>query len=264
MTTSTESTTFAFGKNWQSFLETLSPDAVDGARRDIEDWLGSRGIRNRTVVDVGCGSGIHSLCFHMLGAARVVSLDVDVQSVSATRSLWERAGGPANWQVLHGSALDKPFLASLGTFDIVYSWGVLHHTGSMWQAVSNVAGLVADAGVFWLALYVKGPRYAEDLALKQRYNAASALGRKSMIARRVAHRMWRLLRQGRNPLAWNERKERGMDTYHDIVDWIGGLPYEVASRDETVSFLGARGFALERVNEYPERWNNIYLLSRRS
>lgn len=256
------SRTFAFGKNWQSFLKTASPDAFQGARADIESWLGAERLKGKTVVDVGCGSGIHSLCFTGLGAARLVSLDVDVNSVDATRSLWQQAGRPDSWDVRHGSILDRNFVDTLGTFDIVYSWGVLHHTGAMWEAIAQAARLVKPGGLFWLALYVKGPNYVKDLALKQRYNAASAFGRKLLVGQRIAHRMIRLVRQGRNPLAWNARKERGMDTYHDIVDWVGGLPYEVASREETVEFLGSRGFTLTRVDEYPERWNNIYLFER--
>ena len=257
-------TTFAFGKNWQSFLKTVSPDAIESARADILNWLDRERIADKTLVDIGCGSGIHSLCFHMLGARHLVSLDVDVHSVAATRSLWEKADRPANWEVRHGSILDRAFVDSLGTFDVVYSWGVLHHTGAMWQAIANASAVVKEGGLFWLALYVKGPNYAADLALKKRYNAASAIGKKMLVGERIALRMLRLLQQGRNPLKWNARKERGMDTYHDIVDWVGGLPYEVASREETVEFLAKRGFVLERVEEYPERWNNIYLFSRAS
>jgi 2-polyprenyl-3-methyl-5-hydroxy-6-metoxy-1,4-benzoquinol methylase len=264
MNTQTSSAPFAFGRNWQSFLKSVSPGAVESATRDIQSWLGRERVEGKTVVDVGCGSGLHSLCFQSLRPRRLVSLDVDAESVQATRSLWEKAGRPDNWEIQHDSILDETLVARLGTFDIVYSWGVLHHTGRMWQAIDNASRLVKDGGLFWLALYVKGPNYAQDLALKQRYNAASTLGKRVIVGERIARRMYRLLRQGRNPLKWNARKERGMDTYHDVVDWVGGLPYEVASRDETVDFLGERGFVLERVDEYPERWNNIYLFSRAS
>ena len=261
-TTQSPSLTFPFGKNWQSFLNSISDDALERARADIVEWVGAPRVAGSTVVDVGCGSGIHSLCFHQLGAKRVVSLDVDCECVEATQSLRNAAGNPGNWLVQHGSILDGSFVAGLGTFDIVYSWGVLHHTGHMWKAIGTAAELAAPRGMLWLALYVKGPHYAADLALKKRYNAASPLLKKMMIWQRVGHRMARLARQGRNPLRWNERKARGMDTYHDIVDWVGGFPYEVASRDETVDFLRQRGFALEKIEEHAERWNNIYLFSK--
>ena len=261
-TTQSPSLTFRFGENWQSFLKSISDEAIGTACTDITNWLGAACVAGRTVVDVGCGSGIHSLCFHLLGANRIVSLDVDRQSVAATQSLRQSAGNPGSWRVCHGSILDRDFVATLGTFDVVYSWGVLHHTGQMWKAVASAADLAATRGLFWLALYVKGPHYAADLALKKRYNAASPFVKKLMIWQRVAHRMVRLARQGRNPLRWNERKGRGMDTYHDIVDWVGGFPYEVASRDETVDFVQRRGFRLEKIEEHPERCNNIYLFSK--
>ena len=262
MSAHTPSVTFSFGRNWQSFLTAISHEAIDGARSDLENWLSGR-IAGRSVVDVGCGSGIHSLCFHNFGASRLLSLDVDPQSVDATKSLHDTAGRPGSWDVVHGSILDEGLIGRLGKFDIVYSWGVLHHTGDMWRAVAAASQMVDAGGLFMLALYVKGPRYAEDLALKQCYNAASVIVKKTMITQRVAHRMVRLVRQGKNPFRWNARKHRGMDTYHDIVDWLGGLPYEVASRDETVQFLQKRDFVLERVDEYPERWNNIYLFSKK-
>jgi 2-polyprenyl-6-hydroxyphenyl methylase/3-demethylubiquinone-9 3-methyltransferase len=72
------------------------------------------------------------------------------------------------------------------------------------------------------------------------------------------------LRNRQNPFKWNQRKERGMDVYHDIIDWLGGLPYEVASSEEVSSFMEGRGFILEKVEAYPERWNNIYLFLRTS
>ena len=153
-----------------------------------------------------------------------MSFDVDRHSVEATRSVRVKAGRAANWDVHEASILDESFVAELGTFDIVYSWGVLHHTGSMWKAIELASDLVKPGGLYWIALYVRGPRYPEDLALKRRYNAAPWLVKKMMVGRRIAHRMIRLARQRQNPLKWNARKERGMDTYHDIVDWVGGFP----------------------------------------
>lgn len=229
--------------------------------RDIEEWLGRESVSGKTVLDVGCGSGIHSLCFHLLGAREVVSLDVDPYSVESTRVLWERAGRPPSWRVIRGSILDKDFAAGLGTHEIVYSWGVLHHTGSMWEAVGNACSLAARGGVLWVALYAKGPKYPEHLALKQSYNRASAVGKKLLVWKEI-YELMRLrwsLRQ--NPFAWNEKRERGMDTYHDLVDWLGGLPYEVASKEEVVSFCQDRGLVLKKIHEVPEGGCSIYLFS---
>jgi 2-polyprenyl-6-hydroxyphenyl methylase/3-demethylubiquinone-9 3-methyltransferase len=255
--------TFSFGENWEAFVRTVSDESIKSARKDIEEWLGPNAILGKSVLDIGCGSGIHSLVFASMGAKEVVSFDVDEHSVAATLTLWEKVETPSQWKVKKGSILDKPFLQSLGSerFDIVYAWGVLHHTGAIWEAMENASSMVKKGGLYWLSLYEKGPNYHRDLKLKESYNAASPFAKKIMRGRWIAGLMRQRLRWGLNPFRWNEKKERGMDTYHDIVDWLGGLPYEVASVEEVIDFTRRRGFILEKIRTYPEGANNIYLFS---
>ena len=235
-----------------------------------------KNVAGRTVLDIGCGSGLHSFCYHMFGAGKVISFDVDEKSVEATRCLRQKAGEPANWTVSHGSILDDGFLQTLEPCDIVYSWGVLHHTGAMWEAVDRACGLVKPGGLLWIALYVKGPKYRKHLRQKRRYNRASQLGKKSAVGRYIAWIIWHRLRKFgrkrsillllrgrfrelREPFLWNSKKARGMDTYHDIIDWLGGLPYEVASKEEVVQRCAGHDLELLRVEEVCEGANNIYL-----
>lgn len=243
---------FSFGDNWQSFLRSADAAAFAGARGDIGRWLPPDWLPGRTVLDIGCGSGIHAAGMLDLGAASVVSMDVDPASVAAASSLRERAGGPANWTVRHGSVLDGRFMSELGLFDLVYSWGVLHHTGAMWAALDQAVLRVAPEGLLWVSLYTAGPGYARDLAIKQRYNRSGRMVRWLLERREIAREMRALLRARRNPFAWNRRKERGMDVRHDILDWLGGLPYEVAGVDEMVRWGRGRGLVLERVDPQPE------------
>lgn len=251
--------TFSFGKNWESFISTVSDEQVRSALLDIEQWLGREKITGKTILDIGCGSGIHSLAFLMLGAERIDSFDYDISSVNATRSLWERNAKSERWNIFQGSILDTGFTGRLPAYDIVYAWGVLHHTGDMWSAINNAAALVRDGGYLWISIYVKGPRYSSHLQLKKRYNAASALGKWWMETVFIIKIMgWRALNL-KNPFAWNEKKSRGMDTYHDIVDWLGGLPYEVASEDEVVRFCLERSFVLYRIKVIGEGGCNVYV-----
>ena len=125
------SPSFSFGKNWQDYLNGVTPVHLEDAERDIDYWIGTPALRGKSVIDIGSGSGIHSSRFVKMGAARVVSLDIDVHSLEATRRMWRLFGEPSNWTVLHGSILDRKVVEDLGTFDIVYSWGVLHHTNEV-------------------------------------------------------------------------------------------------------------------------------------
>lgn len=251
--------TFSFGENWESFLRTISQDAIDSAQSNITTWLGPDTVSGKTVLDIGSGSGLHSLCFYLAGAKEIVSFDVDRHSIQATQSLWEKSNKPENWQIYHGSILDNDFTRTLDTYDIVYSWGVLHHTGAMWKAITQACSLVKKGGLFWIAIYVKGPAYGNDLALKQTFNRASVVGKKVIVTKEIAKRMLLRWKRNQNPFAWNVKHPRGMTAYHDLLDWLGGYPYEVASREEVVDFCRKRGFVPLKIEETSEGSNNVYL-----
>lgn len=256
---------FSFGRNWQSYRRNIQRRkddrlAVQMAINDIVEWLGQETVRGKTVVDVGCGSGIHSLAFHLLGARRIVSFDMDPDSVAATITFWASAGEPNNWKIVQGSVLDDEFMNGLGSFDIVYSWGVLHHTGDMWRAIGKCRTLIGPEGLFWMSIYTKGPNYSAHVAVKERFNAASWFGQKRMIWKIIAKRMAKLTRTGQNPFKWNKMKQRGMTSYHDLIDWLGGLPYEVAGKDEIEAYCCSTGLQLVKSNIRGEGACSIYLL----
>ena len=256
---------FGFGRNWLDYQTSLDPVRVADARRDIEAWLGVTSLRGLRVLDIGSGSGLHSACLHAMGASTLVSFDYDQDSVRATHELHRRAGAPASWRVTQGSVLDAAFMASLGTFDLVYSWGVLHHTGQMWQAISNAAARVAQGGTFFISIYAKGPNFTADLALKQRYHQASLSGKRRMEFEWIMAKYAMRARQGLAPEGWwTQGIERGMDPYFDLVDWLGGLPYEVATVSELTSHLRSEGIAPKRVRECGDGGCHIILGERES
>jgi len=129
---------FQFGKNWKLFThEALNEERIKEAEHSLLTLLGCQKISGKRFLDIGCGSGVFSLAAHRLGAS-VFSFDYDNDSVECTQLLKANfSSGDNDWQVTHGSALDTDFIKSLGTFDIVYSWGVLHHTGNMMKALEN-------------------------------------------------------------------------------------------------------------------------------
>lgn len=245
---------FWFGRNWKTFVErNFNEERAARGEERLVSFTGRRSLEELDFLDIGCGSGLHSYAAHKLGARRVLSFDFDENSVAATRLLWEKAGKPANWTVERGDVLDSEYLARLGKWNFVYSWGVLHHTGAMWRAVRNAQSCVADGGQLYIALYSKDVQPQADmwLRVKKDYVNSGWLRRRGwevwyvwnhMIDRKI----------GRIPEFFDRlsehRKNRGMDLMTDIRDWLGGWPMEFAGDQETVDLLeGECGFRLVNV-----------------
>lgn len=233
---------FRFGQNWQRFLETqLNPERVQIAADSLATLLETN-LEGKTFLDIGCGSGLFSFCAFNAGAAQVISVDVDPDSVAATQSLHKQAGEPANWRVLHGSILDTALLEQLQPAEVVYSWGVLHHTGDMWPAIRNASKLVADGGIFAIAIYnrvTQGLQKSERwLRIKRTYNHSPRPVQVAMEAAYAAATWASQILKGRNPVRIHReyKKSRGMALMTDMRDWIGGYPYEYATVDEIVRF----------------------------
>jgi 2-polyprenyl-3-methyl-5-hydroxy-6-metoxy-1,4-benzoquinol methylase len=248
---------FEFGRNWSRFLELLDDTRISRAEESLRDWLEVESLEGKSFVDIGSGSGLFSLAARRLGA-RVHSFDFDPQSVACTTELKRRYFPADNmWRVEEASALDPKYLATLGTFDIVYSWGVLHHTGHMWEALENVHPLVAHQGKLFIALYNDtGSQSARWHWIKRTYNSMPdflkspfALAVTGPEELKALLRSLVTLRPGQYVKSWTHYDERrGMNRWRDIIDWVGGYPYEVSTPDEIFEFFKARGYTLTKMN----------------
>ncbi|MCW5877057.1 MAG: class I SAM-dependent methyltransferase [Anaerolineales bacterium] len=251
---SSASERFKFGENWQRFLTTLNEERVREAERSLQEMLGDGALKGKTFLDIGSGSGLFSLAAMRLGARQVHSFDFDPQSVACGQELKQRFY-PQNdsWIVEPGSALDRDYLTKLGQWDVVYSWGVLHHTGNMWAALENVPSLVAEGGRLFVAVYNDQGVISKIWRVVKRLYNSHWLGRVLVLAAYVP--LFVLVRflldvaRGRNPLKYYQdyKKSRGMSAWYDWLDWLGGYPYEVASPEAIFKFFYARGFELQEL-----------------
>jgi 2-polyprenyl-3-methyl-5-hydroxy-6-metoxy-1,4-benzoquinol methylase len=245
-------TRFGFGRNWKRFFAVLNDERVRAAEDSLRAMLGVSTLEGASFLDVGSGSGLFSLAAVRLGASRVHSFDYDVDSFECTRELRNRYySNKLSWTVERGSVLDGRYMRSLGTWDIVYSWGVLHHTGDMYGTFANVVPAVRAGGHLLIAIYNdQGWKSKAWWWVKRSYNA-NVLVRLAILVIFIPYSivggLTADLVRRRNPLARYSAHVRGMSHVHDWVDWLGGFPFEVASRSAIEAHFRAQGFSLERL-----------------
>jgi SAM-dependent methyltransferase len=268
-------TTFRFGKNWQAFVKRyMNEHRIQLAITSIKNFLGTEDLSGKTFIDVGAGSGLDSLAAVRMGCSDVLSFDIDDDCMNCCTRLKEHEGNPGNWRIEQGSIVDDQYVSTLGQFDIVYSWGVLHHTGQMWKAIENTLELVKPGGVLFLAIYNKadgfalypdgrfGPSWLWKIE-KKIYVSLPFVLQEIMDYLVMAVLFVGYLFMLKNPFkVIADHKyyfNKGMSWRINIKDWLGGYPYEYATVEEIFAFAKERGFSLENLTCNNGLLNNEFL-----
>jgi SAM-dependent methyltransferase len=247
---------FDFGGNWAAYAALIDEARITQAVAGLERLAGREAIAGRTFLDIGCGSGVHSLAALRLGASRVVAVDLDPRSVAAAREVLSRFAPQGAWQVHELSVFDLD-PAKLGTFDVVYAWGSLHHTGAMRDAWRRAAELVTPEGILIVAVYRKTRLCRLWRIEKRLYSRAPSWMQRFVRACYVTAMRLAFLVAGRDFRKYRDaygQSYRGMNFDHDVHDWLGGYPYESfspAEADDLCSELGSipvRSFVEERTS----------------
>ncbi|MDE2261547.1 MAG: class I SAM-dependent methyltransferase [Gammaproteobacteria bacterium] len=244
---------FAFGDNWHRYLKIVDDKRIERAVESLQAMLEVKDLQGKSFLDIGSGSGIFSLAARRLGA-RVFSFDYDPRAAACTQELKRRYfEHDREWQVQTGSALDREFLGRLGRFDIVYSWGVLHHTGDLWGALANVDRNVAEGGKLFISLANdQGEASRRWTTVKMLYNRMPSHLKGSFAVlvylplelRKFVGSLAKGRPQAYFSSIWNYGVNRGMSWWRDNIDWIGGYPFQVSKPEEILDFYRARGYTL--------------------
>jgi predicted RNA methylase len=234
---------FSFGENWSQYAEKINENRIAEAEESLIRLVGREAIEGRTFLDIGCGSGLFSLAAVRLGCRKLLAVDLDPKSVETTRQTLARHVAGKNWECQNISVFDLD-PAKQGTFDVVYSWGVLHHTGAMYKAIANASKMVAPKGMLTLALYTKTPFCGMWRVEKRIYSRSPKWAQKMIETLYIEVVRLRLALKGESLKKRREEywKSRGMDMYHDTRDWLGGYPYESISPREAMSYMKELGF----------------------
>lgn len=258
---------FRFGKNWRNFLRMLDDESIARAEESFHAMLVGASLSGKRFIDIGSGSGLSSLVARNAGA-KVVSFDFDPECVACTEAIKEKyRPGDAEWAIMPGSVLDTVFLHNLEKFDVVYSWGVLHHTGSMWQAIENALQLVDQKGILFVSLYNdQGMKTAFWRQVKRLY-CSNGLGRWLSCSIGFPSLMIQPLLAcflSRRNVFREYKKKRGMSFYSDCIDWLGGQPFEVAKPEEVLRFVRRFGFELANMTTTNGHGTNQFVFVRHS
>ena len=259
---------FEFGKNWKSFSNYIDDNVIQVAQSSLADLFNTNDLSGKTFLDVGCGSGLFSLAAFNMGA-NVFSFDFDLDSVECTKQIRNRyTQDHSNWKIEEGSILDTDYLNRLNKFDIVYSWGVIHHTGDLWKSFSNLIGLVNCGGILCVAIYNdQGIKSKVWTAIKKFYNQLPIFVRPSFavvtfIGIQVLSFLYhiykfKMISYLKNTK--NYKSNRGMNLFNDWVDWVGGYPFQVASVETVDKFLLTKGFEINHTRLVSSFGNNEFV-----
>jgi len=256
---------FDFGKNWEDFsLNALDQSSLKEAEESLESLLGREGLRGKSFLDIGSGTGIFSIAAAKMDASKIVGFDINQKCIEiAVKNSEVFALGSVTPEFRRISILESDSIAALGKYDVVYAWGSLHHTGAMFKAIENASGCVANGGTFVLAIYNKHVTSPIWKKIKRFYNQSPGVVRRLMVYLFILVIFTaKLLFTRRNPF----KQRRGMNFYYDVIDWIGGYPYEYASADEIVKFLNCLNFKNVKVTtpDVPTGCNEFVFVKQQS
>lgn len=250
---------FDFWKNWINFSKNkLDSEKYSQAIGSLDDFIWKENIIDKTVIDIWCWSWIFSMWFLALWAKKVLWLDVNENSLIATKLNYDNYSNNGGLLTTKfASILDEKDLLDIEQYDIVYSRWVLHHTWNMYKAFDNSSSLVKKWWYLCIAIYNKHWSSPIWRIIKKLYLESPKIIKKLFIF--IFYPIIfiaKFLVTLENPF----KKERWMNFYYDVIDWIWWYPYEYASVSEIEKYFVERWFELKKVKKSSTpTWCNDFL-----
>jgi ubiquinone/menaquinone biosynthesis C-methylase UbiE len=121
---------------------------ADARGRSFGRYVDFDGLSGKDVLEVGCGSGIAAQMLAEAGA-NLTAVDLTPWAVATTRRRLNAFGLDGTVQEADGE--DLPFEDT--SFDLVFSWGVIHHSSDMDQALRELVRVLRAGGQIVLMVY---------------------------------------------------------------------------------------------------------------
>jgi ubiquinone/menaquinone biosynthesis C-methylase UbiE len=195
-------------------------------------------VKDKAVLDAGCGTGIFSIIFANNGASRVLGIDISPGSLQTARSLKEKFGLP-NVSFEQEDMLHLPFPDE--TFDIVWAWGTVHHTTDPFRAIAELVRVLKRGGSLLLAVYKR-----------TRLTFLHEIIRKTLV--RTPRKSWtafsRVFAFILAPVVFffkkREKSRKGEKLEELILDWYFVPIRHYYTPEEIERYLGQKGLDVEK------------------
>jgi len=205
-------------------------------------------IKNKTVLDAGCGTGIFSIIFANNGAAKVTGIDISEGSLNTAQNL-KKKFALGNVEFLKEDMLHLPFPDE--NFDIVWAWGTVHHTTDPFQAINELIRVLKKDGSLLLAVYTR-----------TRLTFIHEIIRKTLI--HTPKKTWKLISKilaiFLSPVVFffkkREKSRKGEKLEELIMDWYFVPIRHYYRPSEIQDFLESKGFQIEKFLPASGRFNS--------
>lgn len=112
-------------------------------------------VKGKKVLEIGCGIGTATIQFARAGASKVVAVDLSEKSLELAKKRAEIYGFSDIIQFYHGNAEELSSIIPKESFDLIFSFGVIHHTPFPGKILKEMAAYTDSNSVVKVMVYYR-------------------------------------------------------------------------------------------------------------